>query len=268
VDCAHGAASQIGPEVLRLLGAEVIPLNNQPDGTNINENCGSLYPAQLQQAVLTHRAVLGIAYDGDADRVIAVDEQGELVDGDQIMVICGLHLKRLGCLAGNTVVVTVMSNLGLHLAFEKNHIQVRQTPVGDRYVLEEMRSCGAILGGEQSGHIIFRDQNTTGDGIMTTIQLLSVMVETGCSLAELAGQMQRLPQVLVNVRIKDKTKIDSSPGLALAISRAQAKLGKEGRILVRPSGTEPLVRIMAEGPCKEELEQIVADLVREAEEKL
>ncbi|MDS1029315.1 phosphoglucosamine mutase [Bacillota bacterium LX-D] len=262
VDCANGAAYQVTPRVLRSLGAKVICLHNTPDGTNINLNCGSTHPESLKQAVLHYQADLGIAHDGDADRVLAVDEKGNLVDGDQIMVACALDLKAKGKLKNDTVVVTVMSNLGLHQAFKKSGIKVLQTQVGDRYVLEEMLKSGAYLGGEQSGHIIFLDHNTTGDGLMTALQLLQTVVNSRKTLSQLAAQMEHFPQRLVNVRVNDKKAAMENSAFLEAIKRAEAALGQEGRILVRPSGTEALIRIMVEGPVLQEIEQISEDLAK------
>lgn len=262
VDCANGAAYRVTPRTLEMLGAEVIAINAQPDGANINLGCGSTHPEGLQEAVVKHGAHLGLAHDGDADRVLAVDEWGNLVDGDQIMVACALDLKERGLLVQNTVVVTVMSNLGLHLALKEAKIDVRQTKVGDRYVLEDMLNTGAVLGGEQSGHVIFLQHNTTGDGLITGLQLLDLMARKGKSLSELAGQMQKLPQKMVNVRVTDKEKAMAHPGVRDAISRAEETLGNTGRILVRPSGTEPLIRIMAEGPD----EKILAKVLEQIEE--
>ncbi|MGB9886134.1 MAG: phosphoglucosamine mutase [Moorellales bacterium] len=260
VDCANGAASSTTPRVLRELGAEVICLNHRPDGININANCGSLYPQGLQRAVREHGAHLGLAHDGDADRVIAVDEKGRVVDGDGILLSCALHLKMRGELAANTVVVTVMSNGGLHRALREAGIEVRETPVGDRYVLEEMLRCGAVLGGEQSGHVIFLQHNTTGDGLITALKLLEVMVEWGQPLSALADRMQPLPQLLRNVRVKDRDRAMADPRLAEAVERVGRELDGRGRILVRPSGTEPVIRIMVEGPVREELERMVRRL--------
>lgn len=265
VDCANGAAYQVAPRVLRELGAEVIAINHEPDGTNINENCGSTHPEMLREKVLKWGAHLGIAHDGDADRLIAVDNLGNVVDGDFIMVICALHMQAKKQLKENAVVVTVMSNLGLHLALQKSGIKVLETKVGDRYVMEELLRSGAMFGGEQSGHIIFLNHNTTGDGLLTALQLLSVIKETGKPLSELAAQMQRLPQVLVNVRVKDKNTVMNHPKLQQMVAGMEMKLAGEGRVLVRPSGTEPIVRVMAEGPDKEELEKLVqemADIVK------
>lgn len=257
VDCANGAASRTTPRVLRELGAEVIAINHEPNGVNINVNCGSLCPGGLQQAVLDYGAHLGLAHDGDADRLIAVDEKGQVVDGDRILLACALYLKSRGELAANTVVVTVMSNGGLHRALREAGIEVRETPVGDRYVLEEMLRCGAILGGEQSGHIIFLQHNTTGDGLITALQLLEVVVCTGTPLSVLAARMESLPQVTHSVRVADKERAMDDPRLVEAIAQVARELDGRGRILVRPSGTEPVIRIMVEGPVREELEAIV-----------
>jgi len=260
VDCANGAACRVAPRVLSELGAEVIPLYNQPDGVNINDGCGSTSPGALQEAVVSWGADLGLAHDGDADRVIAVDAGGRVVDGDQIMVICARHLKEQGLLAKNTIVVTVMSNLGLHLAMREMGIQVLETKVGDRYVLEEMLRTGARLGGEQSGHILFLDYCTTGDGIITALQLLSAVKKSGRTLEQLAAQMERLPQLLENVPVKDKNRVMADPVLGRAVREQERRLGSEGRILVRPSGTEPLVRVMAEGRDKAKLREVVDQL--------
>lgn len=268
VDCANGAAYDVAPRIYRKLGAEVIPIFNCPDGVNINNCCGSTHPEALMEAVTANGADLGLAHDGDSDRVLAVDAAGRLVDGDQIMVICAKHLKEKGQLEKDTVVVTVMSNLGLHLSLRKAQIKVIETKVGDRYVLEELLRTGARLGGEQSGHIIFLDHNTTGDGIITALQLLSVIKESGQSLESLASQMERLPQLLDNVRVADKKAVMNSPLLASAIAREEKLLDGNGRILVRLSGTEPLVRVMAEGRDMEQLKAIIGRLtnvIREIE---
>lgn len=260
VDCANGAASHVAPLIYKKLGAEVLPMFNNPDGVNINRDCGSTHPENLMEAVIEAGADLGLAHDGDSDRVLAVDSAGRLVDGDQIMVACAGHLKAKGQLEKDTVVVTVMSNLGLHLALRDLGINVVQTKVGDRYVLEELLRTGARFGGEQSGHIIFLDYNTTGDGIITALQLLSVMKESGEPLNRLAARMERLPQLLVNVQVIDKDEVMASPILAEAIEQEEKKMGGEGRILVRPSGTEPLVRVMAEGKDMLRLEEVVGRL--------
>ena len=255
IDCSYGAAYEIAPRVFRELGAQVIAINDLPDGMNINQSCGSTHPRGLQEAVLKFGAQLGLAHDGDADRVLAVDEKGQLVDGDQILVICGLALDSMKLLGGK-VVVTVMSNLGLKKAFEKAGIEVLESQVGDRYVLEKMVESGAILGGEQSGHIIFLQNNTTGDGLITALQLAQVMASTGQPLSSLAGQMQVFPQVLLNVRVASKLGWDSNDKIKLAIEAGQTELQGKGRILVRASGTEPLIRVMAEGPDEQELQRI------------
>lgn len=268
VDGANGAAYEVAPRVLRELGARVIPINCLPNGININAHCGSTYPDVMREAVLEHRADLGIAHDGDADRVIAVDAEGNMVDGDSIMVICGLHRRRQGKLPLDTIVVTVMSNLGLHLALKQEGIKLLETKVGDRYVLEEMLRSGAVLGGEQSGHIIFLEHNTTGDGVLTALQLLAAVRESGRPLSELARQMIRLPQVLVNVRVKDKSALDTCLPVQESIERASKMMGENGRILVRPSGTEPLVRVMAEGPDDQTMRQAVDEIVRAVEKYL
>lgn len=264
VDCANGAAFQVAPRILTELGAEVIPIFHRPDGVNINADCGSTHPQNLMQEVVKQGADLGLAHDGDADRVLAVDSNGNLIDGDQIMVLCAKHLKAKGKLRKNTVVVTVMSNLGLYKALEKSDIEVLETKVGDRYVLEKLLETGARFGGEQSGHIIFLEHNTTGDGIITALQVLAVVKESGQSLAQLAGQMEKYPQILKNVQVKDKTAVMHSPIMTEAIRRYERDLAGQGRILVRPSGTEPLVRIMVEGKDMEQLQSIVdkmADIV-------
>ncbi|NLI13320.1 MAG: phosphoglucosamine mutase [Peptococcaceae bacterium] len=260
VDCANGAASAVAPRIYRELGAEVIPVFSNPDGLNINRGCGSTNPEALMEAVVSSGADLGLAHDGDADRVLAVDSAGRLVDGDQIMVICARNLKKKDLLAKNTVVVTVMSNLGLHLAMRESDINVVETKVGDRYVLEELLRTGARFGGEQSGHIIFLDHNTTGDGILTALQLLSVVKEEGLPLDQLAAQMERFPQLLENVRVQDKNLVMSSPVLASAIKEEEKAMGGSGRILVRPSGTEPLVRVMVEGRNLDQLKEIARRL--------
>jgi len=249
VDCGHGAAYQLAPEVLQRLGAEVIALNTSPDGLNINRGCGSTHPDELQKMVVVHKADAGIAHDGDADRTIAVDEKGEMVDGDQIMAICALDLHARGELARDTLVATVMSNMGLDILMRKAGIKLLKARVGDRYVLEEMQKGGYVLGGEQSGHVIFGDYSTTGDGILTAVQLLSIVAKGSRPLSELADRMQRLPQWLENVRVPSKEGWDSNPAITAAIRRAEESLGDQGRILVRASGTEPLIRVMLEGPA-------------------
>ncbi|MEG6616964.1 phosphoglucosamine mutase [Peptococcaceae bacterium 1198_IL3148] len=266
VDCANGAAYQVAPQVYAQLGAEVIPIYNTPDGVNINADCGSTHPEMLMKKVIEYGADLGLAHDGDADRVLAVDNNGQLVDGDHIMVICAKHLKEKGMLPLDTVVVTVMSNLGLHTALKNSGINVVETKVGDRYVMEKLLATGATLGGEQSGHIIFLDHNTTGDGVATALQLLAVVKETGKPLSELARQMEQYPQLLQNVRVSDKNQVMNSKQLKDAIAEAEQYLAGEGRILVRPSGTEPLVRVMAEAKDQAKLQQVVEKLVSVVEQ--
>jgi phosphoglucosamine mutase len=246
VDCANGANSQIAPSVLRSLGAEVTVLCASPDGTNINDDCGSTHPAALQRAVRELGADAGIAFDGDADRLIAVDHSGELVDGDAIIALCAVDLRDRRLLANDTVVVTVMSNLGLHRAMQAAGITVVQTSVGDRHVLEALAAGGHSLGGEQSGHIVFADRSTTGDGLLAALTLLDLLRRAGRPLAELAGAaMTRLPQVLVNVAVAEPMP-DVAERIAESLDAARAGLGTDGRVLVRPSGTEPVVRVMVE----------------------
>lgn len=260
VDCANGAASSVVPMLLAELGAQVVPMFHTPNGVNINDSCGSTHPEKLCGAVLSRHAHLGLAFDGDADRLIAVDENGNLVDGDQIMFICAQDLKERGLLSKNTVVVTVMSNLGLHRALDKAGIEIAETQVGDRWVLEELLRRGAVFGGEQSGHIIFLGEQTTGDGALTALKLLSVIRRKGLPLGELAAQMYRYPQLLKNVAVSDKQSVMSSAQLREAVCSCERKLNGQGRILVRPSGTEQLVRVMAEGRDIEELNVIVDEL--------
>ncbi|NIH82642.1 phosphoglucosamine mutase [Amycolatopsis viridis] len=258
VDCANGAASFAAPEVYRKAGAEVIAVHAEPDGININDGCGSTHPEVLQAMVVEHGADLGIAHDGDADRCLAVDASGELVDGDQIMAILALAMAEAGELAHDTLVATVMSNLGLHLAMRDHRVTLRTTAVGDRYVLEELRSGGYALGGEQSGHVVFPALATTGDGLLTALRVMSRVASTGKPLAELAGVMRKLPQVLVNVRVSDKATVAKSDVVREAVEAVEAELGDEGRVLLRPSGTEQLVRVMVEAPAQE-IAQAAAD---------
>ena len=256
VDCAGGASFYTSVEAMKELGAEVIAIHNNPDGTNINANCGSTHMEELMARVVYEKANIGLAFDGDADRLLAVDENGKLVDGDQIMAIVGNYMKSQGKLKLDTIVVTVMSNLGFFLMAEKNGITAEQTKVGDRYVLERMREIGASLGGEQSGHVIFLDENTTGDGLLSALHLLQVLVETGKPLSELAEVMEVLPQALVNAKVPNHKK-DSYmeyPEIADAIAKLNDKFAGEGRVLIRPSGTEPLVRVMIEGKDQKMIE--------------
>jgi phosphoglucosamine mutase len=246
VDCAHGAASEAAPRAYRAAGARVIAINAEPNGLNINDGCGSTHLDVLQSAVLHHGADIGLAHDGDADRCLAVDAAGEIVDGDAIMVVLALAMQEAGELAGNTLVATVMSNLGLHLAMRAAGVEVRTTSVGDRYVLEELRSGAFSLGGEQSGHIVLPNLSTTGDGILTGLRLMSRMAQTGSSLAGLASAMHTLPQVLINVGVTDKAAAVAAPSVQTALQQAEEELGDTGRILLRPSGTEQLIRVMVE----------------------
>ena len=257
VDCAEGASSYTSVKTLKDLGANLIAIHTNPDGTNINSNCGSTHMDELCARVVSEKADIGIAFDGDADRMLAVDENGKLVDGDQIMAICGNFLKENGKLAKDTIVVTVMTNLGFSLMGEKQGIHVEKTKVGDRYVLENMLENGYNLGGEQSGHVIFLDDNTTGDGLLSALHLLQVMVETKKKLSELAQIMEVLPQALVNAKVpnhKKESYMEYSE-IAEAIGELEKKFAGEGRVLIRPSGTEPLVRVMIEGKNQEVIQQ-------------
>jgi len=246
VDCANGAASDIAPKAFKDAGAEVVVIGNEPDGYNINLGCGSTHLSALQAAVVEHGADVGIAHDGDADRTLAVDATGAIVDGDQIMAILAVAAKARGDLSRNTLVATVMSNLGLKIAMKQAGIEMIETKVGDRYVLEVIREGGYTLGGEQSGHLIFARHATTGDGILTGLQLLAQMSSTGKSLQELASAMKVYPQVLINVPEVDKSKVDSDSELQKVVQEAKTELGETGRVLLRASGTEPLVRVMVE----------------------
>ncbi|KLI09773.1 phosphoglucosamine mutase [Mycolicibacterium conceptionense] len=246
VDCANGAASTAAPQAYRAAGANVIAINAEPNGLNINDGCGSTHMEVLQAAVVEHGADLGLAHDGDADRCLAVDAAGRVIDGDAIMVVLALAMQEAGELASNTLVATVMSNLGLHLAMRAVGIDVRTTAVGDRYVLEELRAGEFSLGGEQSGHIVLPGFGTTGDGIVTGLRLMSRMAQTRSTLAALAEPMHTLPQVLINVQVDDKATVAKSPSVQSAVAQAEAELGDTGRILLRPSGTEQVVRVMVE----------------------
>lgn len=258
LDCANGASYMTSPALFKSLGAEVIAINDDPDGTNINRGCGSTHIETLRAAVRQYGADVGFAYDGDADRCLSVDENGELVDGDKMMLICAKNMKDEGKLKNNTLVVTVMSNLGLIIAAGENDIKTVQTKVGDRYVLENMLENGHSIGGEQSGHIILLDRNTTGDGLLSSIMMMSVMIKTGKKLSELAKIMKVLPQSLVNACVSEKykTKYVEIPEIANAIEALKKKFDGKGRVLIRPSGTEPLVRVMLEG---ENIDEITKD---------
>ena len=268
VDCAHGAAAVCAPEVYRRAGATVHVIGGQPDGWNINEGIGSTHLGPLTEAVRVHGADLGIAHDGDADRCLAVTAEGDVVDGDAILAVCALGLHEHGRLTGDTVVATVMSNLGFHHTMRDAGIAVHTTAVGDRYVLEALRERGLSLGGEQSGHLVFLDHATTGDGLLTGLSLLSRMAETGSTLAELASVVQRLPQTLVNVPVRDRLAVVESDEVAAAVNLCEAELGDAGRVLLRPSGTEQLVRVMVEAPTQERADAIarrLADVVAAVE---
>ncbi|MFN2495294.1 MAG: phosphoglucosamine mutase [Pseudonocardiaceae bacterium] len=256
VDCAHGAASFVAPEAYRRAGADVVALFAEPTGLNINDGCGSTHLDQVRKAVLEHGAALGIAHDGDADRCLAVDAAGDVVDGDQIMAVLALALRETGELVEDTLVATVMSNLGLHLAMREHGVTVRTTAVGDRYVLEALWAGGFSLGGEQSGHLVLPAYATTGDGLLTALRLMARMATTGRSLAELAGVLTRLPQVLVNVTVTDKSAVAAAPAVAEAVAAAATELGATGRVLLRPSGTEQLVRVMVEAPTQSTADRI------------
>ncbi|RTL70694.1 MAG: phosphoglucosamine mutase [Pseudonocardiaceae bacterium] len=260
VDCAHGAASVAAPEAYAKAGADVVALNASPDGLNINDGVGSTHLGPLREAVVAHGADLGIAHDGDADRCLAVDARGNVVDGDHIMAVLAIAMRDAGELVDDTLVATVMSNLGLHLAMRAQNITLRTTGVGDRYVLEDLRAGGYSLGGEQSGHVVLPGYATTGDGLLTAMRLMARMVTTGSSLAELAGVMTSLPQVLVNVPVGDKDTVAASESVRVAVAEAEAALGDTGRVLLRPSGTEQLVRVMVEAPTAETAEQTAAGL--------
>ena len=261
IDCANGAASVMAPKVLRALGAAVVVLHDEPDGTNINAGCGSTYPEDLQKAVIQGSADAGLAFDGDADRVLAVDADGRLIDGDQIIAIAAIDRRDHGRLAKDTVVATVMANLGFRLGMREHGIEVLEVPVGDRYVLEALADEDLSLGGEQSGHVIFADLATTGDGLLTAVQLLDTVPRAGKPLAELAdAAMTRLPQVLHNVRVA-RPGVDLAQPLAEQIAAVEAELGDHGRVLVRGSGTEPLMRVMVEAPTADAAEAAAARLV-------
>lgn len=264
IDCSNGSAYKITPFVLDELGADVISINDKPDGLNINENCGATHTEEMQRAVLEHKADVGIAHDGDADRTILCDEKGELIDGDKVMALCALDMKKQGTLKKDTVVSTVMSNIGFELFLKKNGIKVVRTQVGDRYVVEEMVKRKCNLGGEQSGHIVFLDHNTTGDGAITALQVLSIMSRRGKALSDLASYIPIYPQVLVNVKVKRTKNMDDYPEIEKAIKMANKKISS-GRILVRPSGTEPKIRVMIEGDNMDNITDIaneVADVIK------
>jgi phosphoglucosamine mutase len=260
VDGANGAGYRVGPEVLEELGADVVAIGVDPDGENINRDCGALHPQQLAQRVKAEGAHIGVALDGDADRAILVDERGDVVDGDEVLAMVGVELQRTGRLMNNGIVATVMSNLGLDLALRERGIGLTRVQVGDRFVVEEMLRGGFVLGGEQSGHIVFLEHGTTGDGLVTALAVLALMVETGKPLSELRRVMQRLPQRLVNVKVRERRDLDSLPGVQGVIDRVRSDLGGRGRVLVRYSGTEPLVRVMVEGEHSAQVERFCEEI--------
>lgn len=268
VDAAHGAGYKVAPEVLAELGATVWTLGCSPDGQNINDGCGAMHPEALQKKVLEVGADVGIALDGDADRCLLVDEKGQLVDGDQVLAIAAHQMSREGTLRNGSVVATVMSNLGLEVALREIGVSLIRTPVGDRYVVEEMRKRDANVGGEQSGHIIFLDHNTTGDGLITALGILAIQVEAQRPLSELAASMTRFPQILVNVRVKERRDVTTDERVACAIRDIESGLGDRGRVLVRASGTEPLIRVMVEGEHEDQVRshaEGIADAIRQTE---
>lgn len=269
VDCAQGASYAIAPKLLDEMGAEVLAVYNDPDGKNINKDCGSTHPEHLQKFVVENGCDIGLAFDGDADRLIAVDEKGNIVHGDFVMAICANYMKEVGRLKNNTLVVTVMSNLGLDIAMRQRNINVAKTKVGDRYVLEEMLKDGHVIGGEQSGHVIFLEYNTTGDGLITALQLLTIMVNKKEKLSKLASIMEELPQVLYNAKVDNdkKNAYTTDESIQSEIKKIEDKLDGVGRVLIRPSGTEPLVRVMLEGKNQAELHVMAKNLALLIEER-
>jgi phosphoglucosamine mutase len=268
VDSANGAAYKIGPRILIELGADVISLYDQPDGMNINQGCGSLYPEVVSKAVIANNAQIGIAFDGDADRVMMCDEKGTVVDGDTVMAICALQMMKEGRLKQKTLVATVMSNLGLELAVQNAGGKLVRAAVGDRYVMEKMLEGGYNLGGEQSGHVIFLDHNTTGDGLISALQILVIMKQTNRPLSKLASCMRTYPQTLLNVRVKERRDLTSIPEVAQRMAEVEKELGRNGRLIVRYSGTEPKVRVMIEGEDQQEIRKLAEDLTGIIKEKL
>jgi phosphoglucosamine mutase len=263
VDCANGAASEVGPTAYREAGAEVIEIHAEPDGLNINDNCGSTHMEQVRERVVAEGADLGIAHDGDADRCLAVTASGEVVDGDEIMAILAMAMRDAGTLTDDTLVATVMSNLGLRIAMKQSGIRLIETKVGDRYVLEELSAGGLALGGEQSGHIVMPAFATTGDGVLTGLHLMAQLAATGKSLADLAAVVHKLPQVLINVRVGDREAGAAAPAVASAVKAAEEELGETGRVLLRPSGTEALVRVMVEAGTEEQARSVAERIAAE-----
>lgn len=270
MDCGHGALYKLGPELFEKLGAEVVAINTEPNGLNINDNCGSTNPNMIQELVIKEKADIGLSFDGDGDRIIAVDELGQILDGDHILAICGTYLKEKGKLKNNTVVGTVMTNMGLDKYLNENNINIVKTIVGDRYILEEMLRSNYVLGGEQSGHIIFLDYNTTGDGLGCGLYLLEVMLDKNKTMSELNNLMTNFPQVLVNAKVKNELKYKYEDNIEIAneIKRVEEIFHGEGRVLIRPSGTEPLVRVMIEAKVDDNIEEIASSLAKFIEDRL
>lgn len=270
MDCGHGALYKIGPEMIKELNGQVIAVNTEPDGMNINHECGSTNPSIIQQMVIDEKADIGIAFDGDADRIIAVDELGNILDGDHILAICSSHLKKQGKLNKDTVVGTIMTNMGLDVYLKENQMNIVKTAVGDRYILEEMLENGYVLGGEQSGHIIFLDYNTTGDGLATALHLLEVMNATKMPMSALNNLMTNYPQILINAQVRNELKYNYMENLEIkeAIEKVEELFHGEGRVVIRASGTEPLVRVMIEGKNQDQITKIAKDLAELIEEKL
>lgn len=268
LDCAHGATSHIAPALFSQLGARIITLNNQPDGTNINLDCGSMYPELIGDAIRKHKADMGFCFDGDGDRIIVVDENGQVIDGDFIIMACAKHMKETKELKNNMVVITVMTNLGFHIACREAGIIVRETGVGDRYVTEEMLACGAVLGGEQSGHIVFFDHHTSGDGMLTALQLLKTLEEIKQPASSLGKVMKKFPQILLNVPVKKKPPLEDMPEVQKAIHEAIDILKDSGRVVVRYSGTEMKCRVMIEGEDDGQITELAQGIVRKIEERI
>lgn len=270
MDCGHGALYEIGPSIIKELNGEVVVVNNTPDGININNKCGSTNPDIIRELVLKEKADIGLSFDGDADRIIAIDNEGKLMDGDHILAVCGTYLKEQNRLKNNTVVGTIMTNMGLDTYLKANGMNIVKTSVGDRYILEEMLASGYVLGGEQSGHIIFLDYNTTGDGLATGLHLLEVMKSSGKTMAELNNLMTDFPQILINAKVKNdlKYKYLDNNDIREEIERIEELFHGEGRVVIRPSGTEPLVRVMIEGKNQEEITKVASDLAKFIEERI
>jgi len=268
IDCANGATYKVAPRLFGALGAEIVAINVDPDGRNINRSCGSLHPDKLSKEVVKLKCDCGLAFDGDGDRVIFVDENGDVRDGDYILAMVSRYLKEKGKLKNNTLVTTVMANLGLFKAMEKYDISVLKTPVGDRYVYERMKSSGAVIGGEQSGHIIFRNFLPTGDGMLSALQVMSILKETGQSLSDLCGLMEKFPQILINTPVKKKVPLAELPRTSSLIKDIEDKLGSNGRVLVRYSGTENLLRVMVEGQDKQSIAEIAQEVSGTAQQEI